>query len=123
MDQTVPYFTNIFHTLHTKLGIKYSEQHVVLKYHGCLHRYIKKEMEFMDIASLGMTYRYAIKIEHKFKQKRREFGFENSSQPKQGKGGPNPQNKGKRKYGHSQDNQSKLKPKKGYEKSNKDMRK
>jgi hypothetical protein len=24
-DHIVPYFTNIFHTLHTKLGIKYSE--------------------------------------------------------------------------------------------------
>jgi hypothetical protein len=39
-DQTVPYFTNIFHTLHTKLGIKDSERHLVLKYHGALHRYI-----------------------------------------------------------------------------------
>jgi hypothetical protein len=46
-DQTVPYFTNIFHTLHTKLGIKYSERHLVLKYCDCLHRYIKKEMEFL----------------------------------------------------------------------------
>jgi hypothetical protein len=40
-DQTVPYFTNIFHTLRTKLGIKDSERHLVLKYHGCLHRYIQ----------------------------------------------------------------------------------
>jgi hypothetical protein len=39
-DQAVPYFTNIFHTLHTKLGIKYSERHLVIKYHGALHRYI-----------------------------------------------------------------------------------
>jgi hypothetical protein len=45
-DQTVPDFTNIFHTLHTKLGIKDSEQHLVLKYHGCLHRYIQTEMDF-----------------------------------------------------------------------------
>jgi hypothetical protein len=30
-DQTVPDFTNIFHTLHTKLGIKDSERHLVLK--------------------------------------------------------------------------------------------
>jgi hypothetical protein len=29
----VPEFTNIFHTLRTKLGIKYLEQHLVLKYH------------------------------------------------------------------------------------------
>jgi hypothetical protein len=40
---------------------------------------------------------------------------------KQGKGGPNPQNKGQRKYGHSQDNQSKLQHKKGNENSKKDM--
>jgi hypothetical protein len=40
-DQTVPNFTNIFHTLCTKLGIKYFERHLVLKYHGCLHRYIQ----------------------------------------------------------------------------------
>jgi hypothetical protein len=79
-------------------------------------------MEFLDIASLGAAYRYVVKIEHKFKQKRREFGSSNSSQPKQGKGSPNPQNKGQRKYGHSQDNQSKPHPKKGNEKS-KDTRK
>jgi hypothetical protein len=47
-------------------------------------------MEFLDIASLGTTYRYAVKIEQKFKQKRREVGSANPSQLKQGKGGPNP---------------------------------
>jgi hypothetical protein len=57
-DQTVPDFTNIFHTLCTKLAIKDSKCHLVLKYHGCLHRYIQTEMEFLDIASLGTTYRY-----------------------------------------------------------------
>jgi hypothetical protein len=77
-------------------------------------------MDFLDITSLGTTYRYVVKIEQKFKQKRREFGSANSSQPKQGKGGPNPQNKGQRKYGHSQDNQSKPQHKKGNEKSKKD---
>jgi hypothetical protein len=51
-------------------------------------------MYFLDIASLGMSYRYVVKIEQKFKQKRREFGYENSSQPKKGKLGPNPHNKG-----------------------------
>jgi hypothetical protein len=40
MDQTMPEFTNIFHTLRTKLGIKYSERHLVLKYCDSLHRYI-----------------------------------------------------------------------------------
>jgi hypothetical protein len=43
-DQVVPEFTNIFHTLCTKLGIKYSERHLVLTYHGVLHRYIQAEM-------------------------------------------------------------------------------
>jgi hypothetical protein len=80
-------------------------------------------MEFLDITSLGMTYRYVVKIEQKFKQKRREFGSANSSQPKQGKGGPNPHNKGQRKDGHSQDNQSKPQHKKGNEKTKKDTRK
>jgi hypothetical protein len=54
-------------------------------------------MEFLDITSLGTTYRYVVKIEQKFKQKRQEFGSANSSQPKQGKGGPNPHSKGQRK--------------------------
>jgi hypothetical protein len=40
-DQTVPYFTNIFHTICTKLGIKDYVCHLVLKYYGCLHRYIQ----------------------------------------------------------------------------------
>jgi hypothetical protein len=43
-NQVVPEFTNIFHTLCTKLGIKYSEQHLVLTYHGVLHRYIQEKM-------------------------------------------------------------------------------
>jgi hypothetical protein len=120
MDQTVPDFTNIFHTLCTKLGIKYFEQNLELKYCGCLHRYIHTGMEFLEIASLGTTYRYVVKIEQKFKQKRREFGPTNSSRPKQGKGDPNPHNKGQSKYGHSQDNQSKSKHKKGNEKTKKD---
>ena len=54
-------------------------------------------MDFLDIASLGVTYRYVIKIEQKFKHKRQEFGSAKSSQPKQGKRGPKPQNKGQRK--------------------------
>ena len=89
-DQDVPEFTNIFHTLRTKLGIKDTEQHLVLKYHGCLHRYIQDEMEFQDISSLGTTYRYAVKIQQKFKQKKRYFWYVN---PKQGKGSPKPHNK------------------------------
>jgi hypothetical protein len=69
-DQTIPDFTNIFHTLRTKLSIKYVERHLVLKYHNFLHRYIQTEMDFLDIASLGMSCRYIVKIEQKFKQKR-----------------------------------------------------
>jgi hypothetical protein len=68
---------NLFHTLRTKLGIKYSEKHLVLKYRNCLHRYIQEEMEFLDISLLVAAYRYAAKIEHKFKQKKRYFGYAN----------------------------------------------
>jgi hypothetical protein len=67
---------------------------MVLKYRGGLHRYIQAKMEFLDISSLGMAYRYVVKIEQKLKQKTRQFGPGNPSQQKQGKGGPNPQNKG-----------------------------
>jgi hypothetical protein len=81
---------NIFHTLRTKLGIKDSEQHLVLKYHDSLHRYIYTKMEFLDISSLGATYQYAIKIEQKLKQKTRQFGPGNPSLQKPGNGGPNP---------------------------------
>jgi hypothetical protein len=62
-DQNVHEMTNLFHTLRTKLGIKDSEIHLVLKYHNCLHRYIQEEMDFLDISSLGAAYRYATKIE------------------------------------------------------------
>jgi hypothetical protein len=78
-DQTVPYFTNIFHTLRTKLGMKDFERHLVLKHRGCLHRYIQTKMMLLDIASLGVAYRYVVNIEQKFKQKRQEFGSTNSS--------------------------------------------
>jgi hypothetical protein len=40
-DQTVSEYTNIFHTLRSKLGIKDSERHLVLKYRSGLHRYIQ----------------------------------------------------------------------------------
>jgi hypothetical protein len=89
-DQAVPEFKNIFHTLHTKLGIKYSEPHLVLKYRGALHGYIHTEMEFLDISSLGATYRYAVKIEQNLKQKTRQFWHGNTSQQKPGRGCPNP---------------------------------
>jgi hypothetical protein len=42
-------------------------------------------MEFLDISSLGVTYRYAVKIENKIKHKTQQFGFVNPSQQKQGK--------------------------------------
>jgi hypothetical protein len=66
-DQAVPEFTNTFHTLCTKLGIKYSKRHLVMKYRGALHRYIQTEMNFLDISSLGAAYQYSVKIEQKFK--------------------------------------------------------
>jgi hypothetical protein len=113
--QEVLEFTNTFHTLHTKLGIKDSERHLVLKYHGALHRYIQTEMDFLDISSLGVAYRYVVKIEQKFKhQNKWEFGSANPQQPKYDKDGPNKQ---------SPENQSKTQEKKGHGKTKKDTRK
>ena len=66
-DQDVHELTNLFHTLRTKLGIKDSERNLVLKYCGCLHKHIQEEMDFLEITSLGAAYRYATKIEEKFK--------------------------------------------------------
>jgi hypothetical protein len=113
--QVVPDFTNTFHTLCTKLGIKDSEQHLVLKYRGALHRYIQTEMDFLDISSLGAAYRYVVKIEKKFKhQNKWDFGSANPQQPKYDKDGPNKQ---------SPKNQSKTQEKKGHGKTKKDTEK
>ena len=65
--QAILEFTNTFHTLRTKLGIKDSERHLVLKYRGALHRYIQTEIDFLDISSLGVAYRYVVKNDHKFR--------------------------------------------------------
>jgi hypothetical protein len=90
--QAFPEFTNTFHTLRTKLGIKDSERHLVLKYRGALHRYIQTEMHFLDISSLSASYQYVAKIEKKFKhQNKQEFGFTNMQQPKYDKEGPKKQ--------------------------------
>jgi hypothetical protein len=88
--QTVSEFTNTFHTLRTKLGIKDPERHLVLKYCGDLHRYIQTEMDFLNISSLGVSYRYVVKIEKKFRhQNKWEFGSANLQQSNHGKDGPN----------------------------------
>eukprot|EP00253_Pinus_taeda_P009964 PITA_09964 len=115
--QDVPEFTNLFHTFHTNLGIKDSEQHLIIKYRGCLHNYIQEEMEFLNISSLGIAYRYAIKIDQNFKQKKRDFG---SINPKQGKGAPKQQNKGQSQGGAAQDNPPKLQAKNSAAKPKKD---
>jgi hypothetical protein len=61
---------------------------------------------------LGATYRYAVKIEQKFKhQNKREFGSANLQQPKYDKDDPNKQ---------SPENQSKPQEKKGHGKTKKD---
>ena len=62
-DQDVHELMNLFHTLRTKLGIKDSERHLLLKYCRFLHIYIQEEMEFFDITSLHTTYYYSSKIE------------------------------------------------------------
>jgi hypothetical protein len=46
-------------------------------------------MKFLDISSLGASYRYVFKIEKKFKQRNTwEFGSTNASQKKPRKGIP-----------------------------------
>jgi hypothetical protein len=85
-------FTNTFHTLLTKMGIKDYEWHLVLKYRGAMHRYIQTEMDFLNISSLGDSYQYVIKIELKFRYHNKwEFRSTNPQQPKHGKDGPNQQ--------------------------------
>eukprot|EP00253_Pinus_taeda_P033385 PITA_33385 len=106
-EQDVSEFTNIFHTLRTQLGIKDSELHLLLKYGGCLHRYIQEEMEFLNISSLGTTYRYAVKIEQEFKQKKRDFGSANLKPKGQSKGGVTQENLSK-----PQEKNNTMKPKK-----------
>jgi hypothetical protein len=60
------------------MGIKDSEGHLVMKYHGALHRYIQTEIDFLDISSLGASYRYVVKIEQKFRhQNKRELNSAN----------------------------------------------
>jgi hypothetical protein len=69
-------------------------------------------MDFLDISSLGAAYRYAVKIEQKFKhQNKREFGSTNPQQSKYDKDNPNKQ---------SPENQSKPQEKKGHGKTKKD---
>eukprot|EP00253_Pinus_taeda_P002175 PITA_02175 len=89
----MPEFTNIFHTLRTKLGIKDSEQHLVLKYRGSLHKYIQEEIKFLNTPSLGAAYRGSA---------------------------PKPQNKGQSQGRTAQDNQPKLQPKNSAAKPRKD---
>jgi hypothetical protein len=49
-------------------------------------------MDFLDISSLGVAYRYVVKIEQKFKhQNKWEFGSANPQQPKYDKDDPNKQ--------------------------------
>ena len=111
-------YTNNFHTLHTKLSIKDSKRHLILKYRSGLHRYIRTKMEFLDISSLGSAYRYVVKIEEKFQQKNKQkFGPVNPSQ-KKGKGDHGPQ-----KIGQGKDNQPLPQANKGNGKTKKDTEK
>ena len=72
-------------------------------------------MDFLDIYSLGFDYRYAVKIEEKFRQKnKRDSGPVNPPQ-KQGKGNPGSQNTAK-----ENDNESPPQAKKGDQKTKKD---
>jgi hypothetical protein len=49
-------------------------------------------MDFLNISSLGSSYRYVVKIEQNFKHRiKREFGSANPQQPKYDKDNPNKQ--------------------------------
>ena len=89
-----------------------------MKYHSGLHRYIRTEMDFLDISSLGSAYRYAVKIEEKFPQKNKRDSRTVHPPQKQGKGNPGPQN-----TGQGKDNQSRPQVKKGDGKTKKDTSK
>jgi hypothetical protein len=111
--QVVLEFKSTFHTLCTKLFIKYSERHLVLKYRGDLHRYIQTEMEFLDISLLGDAYQYAVKIKQKFRnQNTWEFGSAYPQQPKYDKDDSNKQ---------TLENQSNPYENKGHGKMNKEI--
>ena len=113
--QAVLDFTNTFHTLRTKLGIKDSERHLVLKYHGSLQRYIQTKVDFLGISSLGAAYRYVVKIEQNFKhQNKWEFESANIQQPKYDKYVSNK---------HPPENQSKTQENKDHGKTKKETRK
>jgi hypothetical protein len=72
-------------------------------------------MDFLDISSFGVAYRYVVKIEKKFRhQNKREFGSPNQKQPKYEKDDPDKQ---------LPKNQSKPQEKKGHRKTKKDTRK
>ena len=77
-------------------------------------------MEFLNISSLGTTYRYATKIEQKFKQNKRDFGSVNQ---KQAKGAPKPQNEGHIQCMETQDNLPKPQEKNNTAKPKKEARK
>ena len=64
-------------------------------------------MEFLNISSLGTAYRYIVKIEQKFKQKKRDFGSTNPKPKGQSQGGVTQDNLSK-----SQEKNNTTKPKK-----------
>ena len=77
-------------------------------------------MVFLDISLLGTAYQYVAKIEHKFKQKKREFGFANQ---KKGKGARKLKKKGQSQGMVAQDNLPKTQEKNNTMKPKQDTRK
>jgi hypothetical protein len=72
-------------------------------------------MDFLDISSLSVACRYAVKIEQKFKhQNKRDFGSANPQQKNYDKDYPNK---------HPSENQSNPQVKKGHGKTKKDTEK
>jgi hypothetical protein len=113
--QAVPDFTNTFHTLCTKLGFKGYERHLVLKYHGALHKYIQTEMDFWTSHHSVLLIDMLLKLSRNLSTKiNRSSGLQicnNQSMTKTAIAG------------HSPENQSRPHEKKGHGKTKKDTEK
>jgi hypothetical protein len=93
----------------------------VLKYRNALHRYIQTEMEFWTSHPWAQPIDMPSKSSRSSNKRRGNLGLGTPHKKIQEKGGPNPPNKGQRKDGQYQDNQSKPQAKKDTRKTKKDI--
>ena len=75
-------FTNVFHSLHTKLGIKDSEKHLLLKY---VNAYTgTSKMRWSSYTSSLLTWCIVMlsRLSRSLNRKKQDFGFGNPKQAK-----------------------------------------